>query len=724
LGVVAFLQWRRRPGEASAWLAASFGVLSLVVVVAELLPDGSDDPIVEWGRKAMFAVLALFPFCLYRFMTSLVRPVPWVRVTATALSAAVVLGALALPEVPGDGEPRPAWFLVYLAALLTQWVLLSGLVAVRLWRAGRGQPTVARRRMQTMSLGAAGLAMALVVASAPSSETPGAEVLIGLLALAAAPLMLVGFAPPYFLRLAWRRHEESALAEARLSLMRATSAPEVARTLLPHARVLVGARAALLEDADGAIVATDGLDIEEAHAAIGWSAGGESTPPDAASNGSLVRIPMGSGRLTVLAGPFTPFFGREEIATLEGLAALADLALARSELLASQRRLAEIVESSEDAIVSTTLDGAITSWNLGAEKLFGYAAEEVIGKPTSILIPPACADELAELRGKVRAGEAIEAYETRRQTKDGGMIDVSLTISPVRDADGNVAGASTIARDVSERRSAESQRDMLLVLTRVLAESNSLDEGGSRLLEELCGRMDWDLGALWLVDQAGEALELASRWRDPGLPQPRSGAAPTATRFAAGEGLPGEVWRRGEAAWLEDVANSEGFLRSEVVAGEDVRGAAALPVWSGSQVLGVVELFSRQPKEPDPRLAELLRSVGGQVGNFVERARAALVLQEAKQEAERANRAKSEFLSRMSHELRTPLNAIIGFGQLLEMNGLDETEREYVELILKGGHHLLGLINEILDISRIESATVSVSIEPVDADSVVAARSS
>lgn len=248
LGVVAFLQWRRRTGRASAWLAASFGVLSLVVVAAALVPEGSDDLISLWGRKAMVATLALFPYCLYRFMTSFTPSVPWMRITATILTAAVVLGALLLPYLPDDGEPRPAWFLVYLGALLIQWVFLSGLVAVRLWRAGRGQPTVARRRMRTMSVGAGGLAMALVVAAAPSSETPGAEVLVGLLALAAAPLMLVGFAPPYFLRAAWRRDQESALKDARLSLMEATTAPEITRTLLPHARTLVGASAALLED--------------------------------------------------------------------------------------------------------------------------------------------------------------------------------------------------------------------------------------------------------------------------------------------------------------------------------------------------------------------------------------------------------------------------------------------------------------------------------------------
>jgi PAS domain S-box-containing protein len=501
-----------------------------------------------WGRKVAIAILVLFPYCLYRFMASFVRPARWVRVTATLLTVAVALGAVVVPEIPASGQPRPGWFQVYVVALLIQWVFLSGLVAVRLWRAGRGQPTVARRRMQTMSLGATGLALAFVVSGGDASQSPGAEVIVGLLALAAAPLMLIGFAPPFFLRLTWRREEESALKEARLSLMRAMTAPEVARRLLAFARLLVGARAALLEDAEGEIVATDGFDEDNARAALR----DDRTASHEGANGSLVTVPVGQGWLTVVAGAFTPFFGREEVASLEGLAAFADLALARNQLLESQRRLAQIVASSDDAIVSTTLDGVITSWNRGAQKLFQYAAEEVVGKPASVLAPPELADESAQLWAKLRRGGSIEGYETRRLTKGGRTIEVSLTLSPVRDADGNVVEASTIARDVSERNRAEREREA------------------------------------------------------------------------------------------------------------------------------------------------------------------------AREEAHSANQSKSEFLSRMSHELRTPLNAIIGFGQLLEMNGLDETQREYVDRILKGGQHLLKLINEVLDISRIESGTVSISLEPIDADAAVA----
>jgi PAS domain S-box-containing protein len=126
------------------------------------------------------------------------------------------------------------------------------------------------------------------------------------------------------------------------------------------------------------------------------------------------------------------------------------------------RGIAAIVESSEDAVVTKNLDGIITSWNHGAGRLFGYTAEEVIGKPVTILIPAERIDEEAVILARIRRGERIEHYETTRQRKDGSSVDISLTVSPVRNQDGKIIGASKIARDVTERRRAEEQQRLLL----------------------------------------------------------------------------------------------------------------------------------------------------------------------------------------------------------------------------------------------------------------------
>ena len=122
-----------------------------------------------------------------------------------------------------------------------------------------------------------------------------------------------------------------------------------------------------------------------------------------------------------------------------------------------RERLAAVVESSDDAIISKTLDGIITGWNSGAEKLFGYASSETLGKPMGMLLPPERAHEESDILARIRRGESVEHFETVRIRKDGEKIDVSATISPIKDSSGAVVGASKIARDISERKRAEEE---------------------------------------------------------------------------------------------------------------------------------------------------------------------------------------------------------------------------------------------------------------------------
>jgi PAS domain S-box-containing protein len=153
-----------------------------------------------------------------------------------------------------------------------------------------------------------------------------------------------------------------------------------------------------------------------------------------------------------------------ELQPLDVLARQAADLIERNEVEAALREsreqfrwLASIVEFSDDAIISKNLDGVITSWNKGAERLFGYLAEEVIGKPVTILIPPERHHEESVIIERIRRGDRVDHYETIRRRKDGNLIDVSLTISPMRGAEGKVAGASKIARDITERKRSEAQ---------------------------------------------------------------------------------------------------------------------------------------------------------------------------------------------------------------------------------------------------------------------------
>src|ERR1700730_17317513 len=124
--------------------------------------------------------------------------------------------------------------------------------------------------------------------------------------------------------------------------------------------------------------------------------------------------------------------------------------------------LALIVDSSDDAIVSKTLDGIITSWNRAAERIFGYTAAEAIGQRITLIIPPERHAEEGDVLARIGRGEKIEHFETIRRTKDGRRLNISLTVSPVKDARGRIIGASKVARDITERKQFESEREVLL----------------------------------------------------------------------------------------------------------------------------------------------------------------------------------------------------------------------------------------------------------------------
>ena len=151
-----------------------------------------------------------------------------------------------------------------------------------------------------------------------------------------------------------------------------------------------------------------------------------------------------------------------------------------------QQRFAAIIEFSDDAILSKNLDGIIASWNPGAERLFGYKAEEIIGKSVTLLIPAERHNEEPEIIGRIRRGERIEHYETVRLRKDGSLIDISLSVSPVKDSQGKVIGASKIARDITERKQAQARQE---VLTRELHHrtKNYIRRCASSGVEELLG---------------------------------------------------------------------------------------------------------------------------------------------------------------------------------------------------------------------------------------------
>ena len=184
---------------------------------------------------------------------------------------------------------------------------------------------------------------------------------------------------------------------------------------------------------------------------------------------------MTAKRQTVLAN--------ELEAAKQRIAELQEGELARS-------RLAAIVESAEDAIISKTLEGIVTSWNAGAQRMFGYTADEIIGRPITVLIPPGHSDEEPQILSRLRRGERIEHYETQRVRKDGSIIDLSLTVSPIRDRSGKIIGASKIARDISDRKRWEENERRAL---RQAQEARQQAEAANRVKDEFLATVSHEL---------------------------------------------------------------------------------------------------------------------------------------------------------------------------------------------------------------------------------------
>src|SRR5205085_717695 len=162
----------------------------------------------------------------------------------------------------------------------------------------------------------------------------------------------------------------------------------------------------------------------------------------------------------------------------------------RKEVEQARAQLAAIVESSDDAIIGKTLDGRITSWNTAAERLYGYTAAEVIGQPISILFPPGRTDELPQIMERLSRIGGSAQFETVRQRKDGTLLDVSLTISPIYDQAGRIVGASTIARDITARKRAEEELERLL---RREQAARAAAESANRMKDEFLATVSHEL---------------------------------------------------------------------------------------------------------------------------------------------------------------------------------------------------------------------------------------
>ena len=319
LAVVAVRRWYRKRDRAAGWLALSFLALGVIVTVGRLLPAHPHGFVLGALLRIEIELLVLFPYLGYRFATGFVPPSRRLQRLVGALTIGLSIWTFALPTIPATGEPRPSAFLVYVIAFLVHWTLLSIVITMRLWRAGRGQPSVARIRMRMLSFASAALTVALIASTVVGQRSLGA-VIVQVLAIASAVAYLLGLEPPQLVRASWRAPEQQRLQEAIRGLMTlATTRNEVAQRVLGPVAALVGARAACILDTDGNVLAQQ------------WV-------PDEHVNVDPVVVEEPGVVLHVWTSPYAPFFGEDELRALHTVAALTGIALDRVRLFEQEHQ--------------------------------------------------------------------------------------------------------------------------------------------------------------------------------------------------------------------------------------------------------------------------------------------------------------------------------------------------------------------------------------------------
>jgi signal transduction histidine kinase len=342
LAVASLQRWRQRRDPAGLWASATFGVLGGVVVASFLIDPNAETDWASWLRKFLVAVLLLFPYCLFRYAGEFSRPSNRLRRTGELLTGAVIVWTFLLGKLHGQNVPRTTAITVFVFGVLVQWTAMSVAASAILWKSGKGQATVARKRMRMLALGSGLLNLALILAAfVPGDDKSASPVITGVIAIVSAAFFFVGFVPPRFLRMMWRAPDSQTLRDAEVSLMAVLDPADIGNALLPHVTRLFGGQGSLLVDGDGDVLGVYGLSATEAKATAMVAANAGAEP---LVEPGLLSVPMRRGWLTVRGSMVTPFFGREEVDLLIGLGVFADLALERGELFVRERVAREQAE--------------------------------------------------------------------------------------------------------------------------------------------------------------------------------------------------------------------------------------------------------------------------------------------------------------------------------------------------------------------------------------------
>jgi signal transduction histidine kinase/DNA-binding response OmpR family regulator/HPt (histidine-containing phosphotransfer) domain-containing protein len=354
---VAGRQWRRTRERSTLWVVLAFLSLALILALGMWSRNDREPP--RPVETLALVLLVCFPYFLVCFAHAVGAVRRWGMRLSSGLVAGEVVATLVLPPLPQAGDDQPTWLRLYIVLLLIGWSVHSGVASWGLFLAGRGQPTVVRRRARMLGGGALVLTAALIMSGATPNQGPAAKVAVTLLGLVGILLFFLSFALPKSLRLLWRQAETDALARAQVKLLGAVSPADIATVLVPVAARLMGGGAAMVDrggevlfadsvgpqDIAAALAAPTSRDLvlsEDTGFAVAESMGARRNAP------GLMVLSMRHARLVVKNAGLTPFIGVSELRLLGYVAYLADTAWERLELFASERAARAELEVARD----------------------------------------------------------------------------------------------------------------------------------------------------------------------------------------------------------------------------------------------------------------------------------------------------------------------------------------------------------------------------------------
>ena len=408
---------------------------------------------------------------------------------------------------------------------------------------------------------------------------------------------------------------------------------------------------------------------------------------------------------------------------------------AEGALLAAQGRLAHLLTSSRVVIFSLEAkdEHRRTFISENVQDFIGYEPEECLADPDfwSNHVHPDDRDGVLErFPSLYDAGYLTQEYRFR--LRDGSYRWVCSDLQLIYDEDGAPLEIVGSWSDINERKNAEEALrgtaeavQLLQVITSAANEAVSVEGALQIALDRVCAFTGWPVGHAYMVnEEAGGVAESTGLWHLEDEERFATFKRVTEGRSwgASKAGLVRRVLNYGKPAWIIDVTKDPAFVRAKSAKEIGVRAGFAFPVLAGSDVRAVLEFFSDKPAEPDEAVLELMAQVGTQLGRAMERNRAEEQLRGAMEEAEAATVAKSQFLANMSHELRTPLNAIIGVSEMLQEDAQASGQTDTIDplqRIVRAGRELLYLINDILDLSKIEAGKLDLLLERFEIAKVI-----